>query len=185
MKTKSLLLMLFLCLSVATSCKRTTEKPLKRNEIQAQMINTRAPAFSLKDTEGKTVSLEDLKGKVVVVDFWATWCPYCMKSLPGMQKAVTKYKDNPDVKFLFINTRETGAKRLDLIKKLMEKNNYSFHVLLDERDIAANAYEVEGLPTKFVIDKIGIIRFKTVGFSGSTDNLVDELSTMIDLASKQ
>ncbi|MGB4775939.1 MAG: redoxin domain-containing protein [Daejeonella sp.] len=159
-------------------------KEKMRQEIIAQMINDKAPAFSLKDTEGKPVSLADLKGKVVVIDFWATWCRPCLASFPGMQKAVTKYQDNPDVKFVFINTRETGEKRLEKVKNLIEKNKYTFHVLMDEekegKHVTANAFEVQGIPVKFVIDKNGMTRFKKLGFSGDTDETAEEVSIMID-----
>jgi hypothetical protein len=79
----------------------------KTDEIKKSLISEAAPAFELIDAQGKTVRLEDYKGKIIVLDFWATWCGPCISSFPGMQKAVDKYKENPNVKFLFVNTLGT------------------------------------------------------------------------------
>jgi peroxiredoxin len=158
-------------------------------ELAKTMINKPAPDFALKDLDGKTVALKDLKGKTVIVDFWATWCGPCKASFPGMQIAVNKYKDDPNVKFLFVDTWESIEDFVPGVKKFIADNNYSFHVLLDEKNEAGkqakvvSAFDVSGIPTKFIIDKNGNIRFKYVGYSGSTDKVVEEVTNMLELAS--
>lgn len=163
-----------------------------KNKLQAElaktMINQPAPAFILKDLDGNTVSLADLKGKVVIIDFWATWCGPCKASFPGMQMAVNKYKDDPNVKFLFIDTWETAENYLDGVKKFIGDNNYTFHVLIDEKAAdgrqakVVTTFDVSGIPTKFIIDKNGYIRFKHVGYSGSSEKVFDEVVNMVDMA---
>ncbi len=165
-----------------------------KDEMLKKAMNEVAPKFSLKNMDGKLVSLEALKGKVVILDFWATWCGPCKASFPGMQKAVDKYKGNADVVFLFVDTwesQETAELRKKEVTAFIAENKYSFNVLYDEK-AKENAdafevvtkYKVEGIPTKFIIGKDGNIKFKSVGFSGSADALVEEISTMIDMAGK-
>jgi peroxiredoxin len=152
------------------------------DEMKKTMIDLPAPKFTLVDLKGDKVSLADLKGKIVIIDFWATWCGPCKASFPGMQKAVNKFANNPNVKFLFVNTWE---KNVDDKKKnaqdFITQNKYTFQVLLDNDNKVIESYKVGGIPTKFIIDKTGNIRFKAVGFDGSDDKLVSELSSMITL----
>jgi thiol-disulfide isomerase/thioredoxin len=151
-------------------------------ELQKAILNQTSPSFALYNLDGSKVAINDLKGKVVVVDFWATWCGPCKASFPAMQKMVTKYKDNQDVKFLFIDTWERVDDKKKNAQDFITKNKYSFNVLLDTEDKVVDQFKVEGIPTKFVIDKEGTIRFKSIGFDGSDDKLIQELTAMIEMA---
>ena len=146
------------------------------------------PSFSLKNLKGEVISLESLKGKILVLDFWATWCGPCIIRFPGMLATMEKYKNNPDVVFLFVNTLEsTTPNRLQRIKTLLNKNKYNFNVLLDEQLRGGKFYKlatelnVIGIPTKFIINKEGNIIFRESGGSINKDLFAEELSMMIDL----
>ena len=149
----------------------------------AGMLNEAAKRFALRDLEGKLVKLADLKGKVVIVDFWATWCGPCKASFPFLQQVYEKYKGNKNVQILALNTweRVAGSAREEAVKKLLLENKYTFRVLYD--DSTVTNYGVDGIPTKFVIDKTGTIRFKSIGFDNGP-KMVTELSSEIDLLLK-
>ena len=154
----------------------------KRAELEEKMLDMPSPKFNLVNLEGNKVNIDDLKGKVVVVDFWATWCGPCKASFPGMQQAVNKFADSEDVEFVFIDTWESGEGVTDKVSKFIEDNKYSFNVLMDLDAKVVASFGVSGIPTKFVIDKNGVIRFKSVGFGGNDAALVDEMTMMIELA---
>ncbi len=154
----------------------------QRKALVKKMINQPAPTFSLKNLAGKEVKLENLRGKVVVIDFWATWCGPCKASFPGMQKAQDSYKNDPEVVFLFVNTWENAANKEKNAGDFISSKGYTFEVLMDNDNQVVAAYGVSGIPTKFVLDKQGRIRFKSVGFSGDNDTLVEELQNMVELA---
>ncbi|MEO7046465.1 MAG: TlpA disulfide reductase family protein [Ferruginibacter sp.] len=159
-------------------------------DLPRQMINIPSHNFTLTDVDGKTVSLEDYKGKVVVLDFWATWCGPCKASFPAMQMAVNKFKEDGDVKFLFIHTWERDSAATQMAKKYVTDNGYNFEVLMDLKDKetglnkVVESFGVTGIPAKFILDKNGNIRFKLTGFSGGNDAAVAELTEMIALAKK-
>lgn len=158
-----------------------------RKELAMSMIKQPAKDFKLTDVDGNEVTLSSLKGKTVILDFWATWCKPCIKSFPAMKLAVEKYKDNPDVKFIFIHTWEREENATDSARIYIRKNNYPFQVLMDLKDAdghnrVVESYGVQGIPTKFLVDKNGYIRFKFVGFKEGEEAAVEEITAMIELA---
>ena len=102
-----------------------------QKHLQETMINKDIELFAMEDLNGKKVDLSKMKGKIIVLDFWATWCAPCKASLPGMQMSVNKYKDDPNVAFFFISTMETAADFKEQIRKFMKEHNYTLHVLCD------------------------------------------------------
>ncbi|MFD0749398.1 redoxin family protein [Mucilaginibacter calamicampi] len=174
-------------LANATSANNLQQLAKVKKDLSSKIIKEAAPLFTLKDLDGKVVSLASLKGKTVIIDFWATWCGPCIMSFPGMQIAQNKYKSNPDVVFLFIDTWENGTNYLPGVKKFVAEKGYSFHVLVDEmgadkrQSKVISTYKVDGIPTKFIIDKNGDIRFKYIGYTGSTEGVVNEVTAMIEL----
>lgn len=158
------------------------------------ILNKPAPDFHLKDVNGKTVSLSDYKGKTLIIDFWATWCKPCLMSFPSIASVMDKYKDNPNVKFLFIDVREKGEDYPEKVKGFLKESGYPFDVVYDEKgaDGAMNktlkSYTLApGIPEKFIIDGKGMMRFETWGINPdkSKEQLVNELINEIETVRKQ
>ena len=120
---------------------------------------TLAPDFLLKDLDGNTIRLRDLRGKVVLLNFWATWCPTCRFEMPSMEALQKEFSDQGLV-VLAIDFRE-GPKE---IRSFYKEHNLSLRALLDPDAEAFARYEAWSLPTTFVIDKRGYIVGKVVGY---------------------
>lgn len=112
-------------------------------------VGKSAPNFTLKTLEGKEISLSDLRGKVVLVNFWATWCPPCREEMPLFEEVYKKYK-NRGFEILAIST-DTSA---DAVKEFVKEFKVSFPVLMDDGKVSSS-YGIQGLPTSFLIDREG------------------------------
>ncbi len=118
-----------------------------------------APVWKLKDVEGKVISSETFKGKVVVVDFWATWCPPCRAEIPGYIELQKKYgKDG-----LVIIGVSLDQKGPAVVKPFMEKFGINYQIVMGDDDISAAFGGMDAIPTTFIIDRAGIIRDRKVG----------------------
>ena len=122
--------------------------------------------FTLQDLEGKPISLSDYKGKVVFIDFWASWCPPCRLSIPYVEKLYEQYKDNENFVVLGINLQESK----DDITKFMKKQKMNYPVLLSDNKVISN-YKISSIPRFFLIDKNGDVYNKYVGFAPGVEEL--------------
>lgn len=139
-----------------------------------------APDFSLKTVDDKDVKLSSMKGSVVVLDFWATWCPPCRKSLPHIQK-LSEDSDlaREGLKVLAVNDREGK----DKIEPFLKDNKYTFTVPMDTEGKVMGDYKVTGIPATVVIGRDGTVKAAFVGFSG--DESVKQVDEAVKAALKE
>jgi len=138
----------------------TTENNITKEPsvIKPNVIKTKASDFKLKDLDGKELSLSDLKGKKVFLNFWATWCPPCIEEMPEIQKLYEETKDS-DLVIVAVEIQEP----LNEVKSFIQDNKYSFKVLLDSDQSVATKYNITSIPTSYFIDIDGNIISKSIG----------------------
>ncbi|MBI5185043.1 MAG: TlpA family protein disulfide reductase [Nitrospinae bacterium] len=129
------------------------------SQIEFPAENYRAPDFSLKDINGNKVTLSAYRGRVVFLNFWATWCVTCEEEMPSMEKLYQRFKDAP-FEMLTVSVDKDGAKQ---VKPYLKKFGLTFPVLLDPDSAVAKLYKTTGVPETFIINKEGLIVHKAVG----------------------
>jgi peroxiredoxin len=133
------------------------------------LVGSPAPEIALKDLQGRDVKLSDLRGKVVLVNFWATWCKPCKEEMPAMQASYDKLRDKGFV-VLAVNELEDTARVAEHIRT----HGHTFEVVMDHNNQVANMYGVVGLPASFLIDPQGIVRERIAG-SLLTESRIEEM----------
>ncbi|WP_126973317.1 TlpA family protein disulfide reductase [Gynurincola endophyticus] len=158
-------------------------------EQEAQLIThslskVKAPAFDLVDIDGKKVSLESLKGKKLMIDFWATWCTFCKMSFPELKKLQEYFEANdPTVKFVFIQTMERGNlnKMVESGKKYLKENELPFyHVIDDHSDMYSSKFYLNSIPAKIFIDSEGNFVYKSIGFKAGYEKNLAEMKAIFN-----
>ncbi len=125
-----------------------------------------APGFTLSDLEGHQISLDQFRGKIVMLDFWATWCGPCRLTMPVLENLAKEYPR--DLTLLAINVAEPP----ELVRKYVRQQNISSTVLLDEEGKVGEAYGSDSIPMQVLIDKTGIVRKINVGYSPNLAKLL-------------
>lgn len=127
--------------------------------VKSVVVGDLAPDFQLEDTKGNKVSLSDLRGKVVLVNFWATWCPPCIVEMPSMER-LNEVLAGDDFVMLAINTEENGR---SIVPAFLEKTPYTFPILYDNKGVVQKRYGVFKFPESFIINKDGTVAEKIIG----------------------
>ena len=161
---------LALALLAALACGRSQEKPPVKQAAE------RAPNFELKDLSGKTVRLSDFQGKVVLLDFWATYCVPCHESIPVFQRLYEKYRGQ-GVEVVGVSIDAFTEHVAGFVKE--QKMGYT--VVLDPESSAPPLFGVRGLPTTLLVDRSGAIRQRWVGFD---PEVASEIQAGIEAALK-
>ncbi|MBM4403097.1 MAG: TlpA family protein disulfide reductase [Candidatus Cloacimonetes bacterium] len=144
------------------------EEPARKARVLSKVMRKRAPEWELPNPEGSMVKLTDLRGKIVILDFWATWCGPCRRLMPVLNQWMQKQMPE-GVVVISINVWETDT---DKALAYFQESNFAMKLLYGY-DKLATAYGVEGIPHLAVIDREGFIRFEENGFD---DNLADNLT---------
>ncbi|MCG3204686.1 MAG: Thiol-disulfide oxidoreductase ResA [Elusimicrobia bacterium] len=130
---------------------------------QAAFINDPAPAFALKSMDGKEVKLSDFDGMVVLVNFWASWCPPCKKEFPELNELANEYKGQ-GAKVVGINLDKSVSRVEKFLEKVGSKPDAMIILLDPDSKVVAN-YVARSMPSSFIVDKNGVIRYVHFGFN--------------------
>ena len=155
----------------STPQNNTSLQPIETNPSAPK---TKAIDFKLKDLNGKELSLSDLKGKKVFLNFWATWCPPCKAEMPEIEKLYQETKNSN----LVIVAVEIGEP-LSTVKPFIDSNKYNFRVLIDPDQSVAAKYNITSIPTSYFIDVNGNIVSKSIGGMN-----IDQMKTYIKTLDK-
>jgi peroxiredoxin len=126
---------------------------------EAVVVGLPAPDFSLPGLDGRMISLSDYRGKVVVVNIWATWCPPCVDEMPSLEKLYQEFKAD-SFTILAVSIDSAGAAT---VAPFLKKHGLTFPVLLDAQSSVRTSYRTTGVPETFIVNKKGILVEKVIG----------------------
>jgi peroxiredoxin len=164
---------IFLALAWLSACKQKPGGGAPSGGQQAT-VGSIAPDFELRDLSGKPYRLSTMKGKVIVLEFWATWCPPCKSSVPEFKRLYEKFR-NRDFVLMALNVDE-GENVPETLKNFGKENGINYPVLHDINNVAGT-YNVMSIPSTFVIDKEGNISYFHMGY---TEDMFEALSKEVE-----
>ncbi|WP_305046229.1 TlpA family protein disulfide reductase [Geoalkalibacter sp.] len=128
--------------------------------VSSVRVGTVAPDFTLPTYDGGSVTLSHLRGKVVLINFWATWCPPCRTEKPTMENLYQKFAERGDFVLLAVNVEEDARQALE---SYLKRTPYSFPIPIDAQGQVQNLYHVYRFPESFIIDRNGIVVDHVIG----------------------
>ena len=147
--------------------------------IVTEHLNEILPGFELQDLDGQVIKSSQFAGKLLVIDFWNTWCGACVNAFPEFQKVFEDYKHDPRVAFLAINTSR-GEDTVEKVRAFLDKYEYSFPVAYDKDARISDGFEIKYLPTLFIVGQMGRVRLRHIGYSSKFEEYGMVLREHID-----
>ncbi len=177
MKTRRLFYLILVLTFIAAGCKKKEPEPqqqAEQAEVKAEEKTTKpsgdkaptspggkpAPSFTLQDLKGNQISLSDFKGKVVILDFWATWCPPCVMEIPHFIELYEQYKGR-GFAMVGISVDREGV---SVVESFVRKYRVNYPILMTDGQVQKAYGGIPNIPTTFVIDSAGNIRQKYIGY---------------------
>jgi peroxiredoxin len=148
------LIVFLVVLSLLAGCKDSGSRGK-----QPLVVDGPAPAFELVDTGGRDWKLSELRGKVVLVNFWATWCSTCVEEMPSIHNLNVLASGADGFQILTVLYQDSPEKAIEHFRR----EGYAMPILIDKRGSASSMYGLTGVPETFIIDKKGILRSKYIG----------------------
>ncbi|WP_228116276.1 TlpA disulfide reductase family protein [Fictibacillus phosphorivorans] len=167
MRIKSIVILLLfagligLAFYTAMDEKEEQQTEVKEEENTGLKRGSKAPTFSLRTLDGKQVDLNDYRGKKVIINFWATWCPPCRDEMPEMEKFYNEYR-NKDIEILAVNL-EYSETNTEKVRKFVQEYKLSFPIPLDEKNTIGKQFRAVSIPTSYFIDEKGVISNSHIG----------------------
>jgi thiol-disulfide isomerase/thioredoxin len=176
MLRKRLLLLTLAAVGLAGCNQHSAGPPVpKENNIAAGEIGSRLPDFSLRDLQGTEISSAGLRGKVVLIDFWATWCQPCKKEMPGYQKLWERYGSRG---FVIVGFKLDIMRDTEDPVQFAKRIGVRYPLVVAADDLKQKFGGIEGIPTTMLYDRHGILRKKVIGFE-YTDVIESELKPLL------
>jgi len=174
MKLRKLFYLILVLMLIVAGCKKKEPEPPQQAKVEAGEKPTKptgdkaptspsaksAPSFTLQDLKGNQISLSDFQGKVVILDFWATWCPPCVIEIPHFIELYEQYKDK-GFAMVGISLDRQGV---GVVESFVRKYRVNYPILMTDGQVDRVYGGITGIPTTFVIDRAGNIRRKYVGY---------------------
>lgn len=126
-----------------------------------------ADDFALEDLDGYLVSVSDFRGSIVVLNFWASWCPPCRQEMPDLNELDLEFKERGEVVLLTVNLTDGQRETRETARSYIEENGFGFTVLFDDRGVLANEYGIAAIPQTFILDRDGQISGAIIGATTS------------------
>jgi len=159
LKSKQLILTVLFLAGLFLLVYLITEQGIKKHATVAE-VGSYAPDIELVDiASGRRLSSSELRGKVLFINFWATWCGPCQEEAPSIERLFRHFLDNQEFIMLTILFKDDPQNAINYLKQ----NGFNFPVMIDRDGKAANAYGLTGVPETYIVDKKGILREKVIG----------------------